>query len=223
MPDNRSVCAKCGQIYGEPYAPQCDCFYEAQKNERAYCCPICGLPFIYDGQCDAPQCSCDVLRNQNVIIKEKKEPSLTQNVKDSNPKDAVGIKKVPFSTVPAPVIAEIGLAMLEGSRKYRRHNYRAIGVRASVYVDACMRHLTAWWEGESIDPDSGLSHLVKAMACLVVLRDAQILDKVVDDRPPKHKDGWIQELNKKAKEIIERYPEELEPYTELNQKKETSI
>lgn len=139
-----------------------------------------------------------------------------KNVKDSNPKDAIGIKKVPFSTVPAPVIAEIGLAMLEGARKYRRHNYRAIGVRASVYYDACLRHLTSWWEGENLDPDSGLSHVTKALACLAVMRDAMILDKCVDDRPPKTKQGWVQEYNEKAKEIIERYPEELEPYTELN-------
>ena len=141
-------------------------------------------------------------------------------IKDSNPKDAIGIKKVPFSTISAPVIAELGLAMLEGSRKYRRHNYRAIGVRASVYIDACFRHLTAWWEGESTDPDSNLSHLTKAMACLMVVRDAQMLDKMVDDRPPKHKDGWIKELNKKAKEIIEMYPQELEPYTEIGMKEE---
>jgi hypothetical protein len=173
-------------------------------------CPFCGE--IY-GEDFSPVCSChDRIKEAGI--------TLIDNVKDSNPKDAVGIKKVPFSTVPAPVIAEIGLAMMEGARKYRRHNYRAIGVRASVYIDACMRHLTSWWEGESIDPDSGLSHLVKAVACLVVLRDAQILDKVVDDRPPKHKDGWIQELNKKAEEIIKKYPEELEPYTEINQKKE---
>lgn len=138
-------------------------------------------------------------------------------IKQSNPKDAVGIKKVPFSTVPAPVVAELGLAMLEGARKYRRHNYRAIGVRASVYYDACKRHLEAYWEGEYIDPDSGLPHVVKAMACLAVLRDAQMLDKCIDDRPPKHKDGWLQDLNKKAKEIIEKYPEELEPYTELGE------
>lgn len=141
-------------------------------------------------------------------------------IKNSNPKDAVGIKKVPFSTVSAPVIAEIGLAMLEGARKYRRHNYRAIGVRASVYYDACLRHLTAWWEGEDIDIDSGLSHITKALACLVVLRDAQLLDKCVDDRPPKTKQGWVQELNKKAKEIVEMYPKELESYTEIGMKED---
>ena len=191
---DNNPCIKCGAI--EP----CDCF----KDVQAWC-QICGKEVFESDGLYIHSCDCN------------KEASLISNVKDSNPKDSVGIKKVPFSTVPAPVIAEIGLAMLEGARKYRRHNYRAIGVRASVYVDAAMRHLTAWWEGESIDPDSGLSHLVKASACLVVLRDAQILDKMVDDRPPKHKDGWIQDLNKKAKEIVERYPEELEPYTQVSE------
>jgi len=152
--------------------------------------------------------------------KPKARPKLENTIKDSNPKDAVGIKKVPFSTVSAPVIAEIGLAMLEGGRKYGRHNYREIGVRTSVYYDACLRHLTAYWEGEDIDPDSGLSHITKALACLVVLRDAMIVDKCVDDRPPKTKQGWIQELNKRAEEIIERYPDAKDPYTELNTKNE---
>lgn len=41
-----------------------------------------------------------------------------QKVKDSNPKDAVGIKRVPFSTVPMVPVAEVGLAMLEGALKY---------------------------------------------------------------------------------------------------------
>ena len=81
--------------------------------------------------------------------------------KATNPKDAVGIKKVPLSTVSSKVIMEMGLGMLEGARKYGRHNYRVAGVRASVYYDACMRHLMAWWEGEDIDPDSGLHHIIK--------------------------------------------------------------
>ena len=101
-------------------------------------------------------------------------------VKESNPKDAVGIKKAPFSTVPSPVVAEVGLAMLEGALKYGRHNYRAIGVRSSVYFDAALRHLTAWWEGQDVDPDSGLSHITKALACLFVLRDANLIGKLVD-------------------------------------------
>ena len=61
--------------------------------------------------------------------------------KETNPKDAVGIKKAPMSTVSAAVIAELGLAMMEGARKYGRHNYRVSGIRMSVYYDAALRHL----------------------------------------------------------------------------------
>lgn len=134
--------------------------------------------------------------------------------KDTNPKDAVGIKKVPFSTVPAPVIAEIGLGMLEGARKYGRHNYRIAGIRYSVYYDAAMRHLTAWWEGQDTDPDSGLSHITKALASLVVLRDAMMNDKATDDRPPSSQNqNWVACFNAKAAEIIDRYPDPKQPYT----------
>ena len=132
----------------------------------------------------------------------------------SNPKDSCGVKKVPFSTVSAPVMAEIGLAMLEGALKYGRHNYRAVGVRASVYYDALQRHITAWWEGEDIDPDSGLSHVTKAIATLVVLRDAMINEKLADDRPPKSKAGWVAELNARAAALIDKYPDPVAAFTE---------
>ena len=132
---------------------------------------------------------------------------LNASVKDSNPKDSIGVKKAPMSTVPSAVVMEIGLAMLEGALKYGRHNYRAIGVRASVYYDAFMRHTMAWWEGEDIDPESGLSHITKALASLAVLRDAMWNDKWVDDRPPSMTDGWVKQLNARAKELIDKCPE----------------
>lgn len=137
--------------------------------------------------------------------------------KDTNPKDACGTGKIPFSTVPSPVIAEVGLAMLEGARKYGRHNYRVAGVRASVYYDAALRHLTAWWEGQDIDPASGLSHVTKALACLAVLRDSQIQGKCTDDRPPSTRDpNWQDRLNAKATALVKRYPKPLPPYTRLD-------
>lgn len=122
----------------------------------------------------------------------------------SNPKDVCGVRKAPMSTVSAAVLAEIGVAMLEGSCKYGRHNYRAAGVRASVYYDATMRHLMAWWEGEDIDPDSGMSHITKAITSLVVLRDAMIQGMVDDDRAPSSAE-FYQRLNALAGEILERH------------------
>lgn len=124
--------------------------------------------------------------------------------KPTNPKDVVGIRKAPMSTVSAAVMAEVGVAMLEGAAKYGRHNYRAVGVRGSVYYDATLRHLMAWWEGEDTDPDSGMSHITKAIASLVVLRDAMIQGKFTDDRPPRSAE-FFERLNKQAADILDRY------------------
>ena len=128
-------------------------------------------------------------------------------VKDTNPKDAVGTRKAPMSTVSAAVLAEVGVAMLEGALKYGRHNYRVAGVRASVYYDATMRHLYAWWDaGQDIDPDSGVHHVTKAIASLVVLRDAMINDKVTDDRPPSVPEDFFKGLQEQVNVIMDKYP-----------------
>lgn len=94
--------------------------------------------------------------------------------------------------------------MLEGTAKYGRHNYRAIGVRGSVYYDATMRHLFSWWEGEDIDPDSGLSHVTKAICSLVVLRDAMMQGKFTDDRPPVSA-PFYERLNEHAAAVLNRH------------------
>ena len=103
------------------------------------------------------------------------------STKPSNPKDSIGIKKAPMSTVSAAVLAEIGVAMLEGASKYGRHNYRAVGVRGSVYYDATMRHMDAWWKGEHQDGETGQSHLAHAMCCLMFL---QWLENNPEKNPP---------------------------------------
>jgi hypothetical protein len=135
----------------------------------------------------------------HIVEKFKKD-----DCKPTNPKDFVGSQKTTFSTVPANVIAEIALGMTEGMCKYGRHNYRIIGVRASIYYDAAMRHLMAFWEGEDIDPDSGIHHISKTLSCLTVLRDSIMRGNWNDDRPPKTL-GFIEECNKVSKSIIEKH------------------
>jgi hypothetical protein len=130
-----------------------------------------------------------------------------ERTKATNPKDVVGVRKVPVSTVPANVIQELGLAMLEGARKYGRHNYRVSGVSASVYYDAAMGHLMDWWEGTDTDPDSGLHHVAKAIATLTVLRDAQMRGMCTDDRPPCRENPGISRNDPRAGQIIDKYPD----------------
>lgn len=137
--------------------------------------------------------------------------------KDTNPKDAIGVAKVPHSTIPSEVIAEVGVAMLEGALKYGRHNYRVAGVRASVYYDAEQRHMKSWWEGEDDDPDSQLSHITKAIASLVVLRDSMLTGNWVDDRPPRtSKPGWVSRLNEKVAALLQKHRDPKQSYTEIS-------
>ena len=120
-----------------------------------------------------------------------------------NPK--ASCRKAPMSTVPAQVLMEVGVAMLEGALKYGRHNYRDVQVHSSTYYDATMRHLMAWWEGENDDPDSGLCHITKAIASLVVLRDCIGTGLLIDDRPSPLAPGWVADLNDGAAEMIQYY------------------
>ena len=132
--------------------------------------------------------------------------------KDTNPKDAVGVKKVGISTLSFVVLLELALAVLEGARKYGKFNWRKVGVRSSVYIDAAFRHMAAYQEGEDIDKDSGMHHIVKAEACLHILRDAQIRGMVTDDRPPATL-GFLPALNKKAAAVIAMHPKAKRPVT----------
>lgn len=150
-------------------------------------------------------------KHLEILMPIKKE----QSEKPTNPKDALGVKKVPLHCVPSVPLFEIGLAMMEGGRKYGAHNYRSMGVRMSVYYDAVMRHLIAWWEGEDIDPDSGLHHVIKAIASLFVLRDSMVMGNCEDDRPIKYPNGLdINKLNKLAEGLIKKYPDCAEPFLE---------
>jgi len=142
---------------------------------------------------------------------------IARETKEMNPKDVIGMKKAPISTLPCAVLFEMGLGMLEGARKYGRHNYRAMGVSASVYYDAAIGHLMDWFEGEDIDSDSGMSHVTKALTALVVLRDSMLVGNWVDDRPLRNPNKlYKKSFNEKAKAIIEKYPDAVGPYLETN-------
>lgn len=140
---------------------------------------------------------------------------LAPTTKDTNPKDGVGSLKPSYSTVPVPVLYELGAAITEGARKYGAYNWRVAGVRTSVYIDAARRHLDSFWEGENIDPDSGLSHITKAIASLTVLRDAQIQGMVQnDDRPPMTMAPYMDAMTQQMAELRERYPVPKHPFTQ---------
>ena len=143
------------------------------------------------------------------IIEEAMETKLTN---PENPKDAIANGKIPMHLWPSTATAMGSLALLYGARLYGRSNWREAGVRASVYVSACQRHLAAWFEGEDNDPDSGLPHLGHALACLAILVDAQAAGKLTDDRQfPGGYRKLVDELTSLVAVVNEKYADKPEP------------
>lgn len=101
-----------------------------------------------------------------------------------NPKKAVGARKLPMDLIPSIVAAELSVVMALGAitKGYGRWNWHEAGVDAETYYAAALRHLTLWRAGEDIDPESGVSHLIHAMACLTIVRDAQDVGMFQDNR-----------------------------------------
>jgi hypothetical protein len=105
--------------------------------------------------------------------------------KDTNPKDRMATDRLDLSLFPATARIYGALAMTEGDSKYGGYNYRAIGVRASVYYAAVNRHIEKWFNGEWADEHTGVPHLASAIAGIGILIDAIECNKLNDDRPPK--------------------------------------
>lgn len=106
------------------------------------------------------------------------------NKKPSNPKDVIGSTKVDLGLVPDSLVVNAATAFVEGATKYGRYNWRIAGVRASVYHAALRRHVAAWWNGEDCGTQTLVHHLDNAIACLAIIRDAELYGMLNDDRPP---------------------------------------
>jgi hypothetical protein len=84
--------------------------------------------------------------------------------------------KAPLSLVDRGAIEEIAQVLAFGAKKYAAHNWRG-GIAYSRLLDAALRHLYAFSDGEDIDPESGLSHVAHAGCCIVFLLG------MIQDRP----------------------------------------
>jgi hypothetical protein len=93
--------------------------------------------------------------------------------------------KLDWSLLPwSPIIALVKLFMV-GAKKYDRDNWKK-GMDYSRCYNALLRHLTVWWNGERIDPETKCHHLTSVMWCALVLLYYEMAGKAYehfDDRP----------------------------------------
>jgi hypothetical protein len=101
---------------------------------------------------------------------------------DNNVKTAAAADKPKTSAVPPIAIMALGAAMQDGANKYGLFNWRTTSVSATVFYDAMMRHLAAWYSGENHAQDSGVHHLAHLMAGAAILLDGEFNNVFIDDR-----------------------------------------
>ena len=100
----------------------------------------------------------------------------------NDPKGAAGAVKVPLGLIPPHAMEQTAWVHKLGADKYGAWNWRETGVCASTYVNAILRHLNAWRDGEDLDPESGISHLAHVACSANILMDAGYCGKLQDDR-----------------------------------------
>lgn len=90
-------------------------------------------------------------------------------------------EKTRLDLLPVEALEAIGQALTVGARKYSDENWRQ-GAAWSRYYAAALRHLFAWKAGEDNDPETGLSHLAHAGACVCILIGSAVCGLGTDDR-----------------------------------------
>lgn len=119
-----------------------------------------------------------------VLVKRAKTlPKIKASLPDANPKTAYGEAKAPLALIPLAALEALAWALKLGADKYGAWNWRDDPVSAMTYLNANMRHVKAFAEGEDLDPESLKSHLGHAMASLAIVLDAQAFGTLLDNRP----------------------------------------
>lgn len=102
--------------------------------------------------------------------------------KSANPKRRYGDSKVPLWIVPVRAIILCAKVLWHGAVKYGPFNWRKEPISYTTYMAAIQRHLFAWYDGEEIDPESGLPHMAHVMSNAALFLDAQTCGQAIDDR-----------------------------------------
>lgn len=74
-----------------------------------------------------------------------------------------------LSLIPVYCLRVIVQVLEFGALKYAIDNWKTVPDSRRRYYDAAIRHLTAWWDGETNDPESDLPHLAHAACCIIFL------------------------------------------------------
>jgi hypothetical protein len=125
----------------------------------------------------------DCWRKRRTLAAQRGEMA-RQLMPTGNPKDrlAQSQDKPPLHYLEPAAEEAIARAMKSGADKYGYRNFTIEPIKATVYIDALLRHILAWKNGDDVDPDSGQHPLAHIGANVHVALAAMAADKFIDDR-----------------------------------------
>jgi len=74
-----------------------------------------------------------------------------------------------WDLVPWDVMQDIVKVLTYGSKKYTPDNWKQVEPYRERYFAACLRHLSAWRNGELINKETKLPHIVHAITDLIFI------------------------------------------------------
>lgn len=114
-------------------------------------------------------------RDNDILTQTTCPLELLEGRKDDGGKD-------PWHLAPWDAFRAIVMVLRFGANKYAPRNWER-GMAWSRLFSATQRHLTAWWEGEKSDPETGMSHIWHAGCCVAFLIAFEMRGIGQDDRP----------------------------------------
>lgn len=93
-----------------------------------------------------------------------------------------GVKPARFDLVPVGPLTTVAKLYGKGASKYDDHNWMR-GYEWSKSYAALMRHVTQFWGGEDLDPDTELPHLASVVFHAFALMHYMDEHRSFDDRP----------------------------------------
>ncbi|WP_206153385.1 dATP/dGTP diphosphohydrolase domain-containing protein [Cloacibacillus porcorum] len=91
-------------------------------------------------------------------------------------------EKIQLDLLPIVPLYGVARVLMFGAKKYTKNNWRK-GLAWGRCYAAALRHLFAWWSGETNDPETGLNHLDHALCEIMFLREFTETHTELDDRP----------------------------------------
>jgi len=71
-------------------------------------------------------------------------------------------------------LEQVAKVLTFGAKKYADNNWRLVPDAQKRYHAALHRHLNAYYQGDKIDSETGLSHLAHALCCLHFLLEFEV-------------------------------------------------